>query len=117
MQAITEKNGNVTFVLDGDDAEMLSRFHDQARNNLDHEVLASMLDHFGFAGNAQFMPIMPADVGALTDAPMFTDGLDITDAGHSNVTGAVWWYPGYELKSFSQILQDEGKVTFTKAIH
>lgn len=117
MQVVQEKNGNVTFVLDADDADTVAMFRDQAQCNMDHEVLASMLDHFGFMGNATYLPIMPADIGALTDAPMFTSELDIADDGKRSVTGDVWWYPGYELKDFSQLLLTEGKVTFSKAIH
>lgn len=113
MQAIKESNGNVTFVTEGDDAAMLERFESQAQRNVDHEVLASMLDYFGFLGNAVHMPIMPADVGALTDAPMFTDKLDLLDDGKSDVTGQVWWYPDYQVKSFSEVLRNEGRVTFT----
>jgi hypothetical protein len=113
MQAIKESNGNVTFVLEGDDAEMVERFEAQAQRNVDHEVLASLLDYFGFLGNAVYMPIMPADVGALTDAPMFTDELNHLDDGKPDVTGQVWWYPNYQVKSFSEVLRTEGRVTFT----
>jgi hypothetical protein len=115
MQAIKEANGNVTFVLEQFDAEMVERFERQAQRNLDHEVLASLLDYFGFLGNARFMPIMPEDIGALTGAPMFTNELTYTDNGKPEVTGDVWWYPGYEMLNFSEILRTEGKVTFTKA--
>ncbi|MBU9199861.1 hypothetical protein KTD31_00410 [Burkholderia multivorans] len=112
MQAIKESNGNVTFVLEGDDAEMVERFEAQAQRNVDHEVLASLLDHFGFLGNAVYMPIMPEDVGGLTDAPMFTDELEVLDDGTKNVTGKVWWYPNYQVKLFSEVLRTDGRVTF-----
>jgi hypothetical protein len=115
MQAIKEANGNVTFVLEPFDAEMVELFEGQARVNLDHEVLANLLDHFGFLGNARYMPIMPVDVDALTDAPMFTNELGYTENGSPDVTGEIWWYPGYELRSFSEILRTDGRVTFTKA--
>ncbi|KVP16858.1 hypothetical protein [Burkholderia ubonensis] len=117
MQAIKEANGNVTFILEGDDAEMLVDFQRQAQRNIDHEVLASMLDHFGFLGNAQYMPIMPENIGALTDAPMFSDEVMYLDDGSIKVTGDVWWYPAYEVEYFARKLRTEGKVTFTKATH
>ncbi|WP_060192272.1 hypothetical protein [Burkholderia ubonensis] len=117
MQAIVEENGNVSFILEGDDAEMLDRFEGQAQRNLDHEVLFNMLDHFGFLGNAKYLPILPEHIGALTDAPMFTDELEVSDAGEHEVKGAVWYYPDYQVKLFSQVLQTEGKVTFRKVIH
>lgn len=117
MLAIQESNGNVTFMLEDDDGEMLDRFQDQAQRNVDHEVLYSMLDHFGFLGNAKYLPIMPEDIGALTDAPMFTDDLEVSDAGAHEVKGSVWYYPDYQLKFFSEVLQTEGKVTFRKVTH
>lgn len=117
MLAIQETNGNVTFMLEGDDAELLERFQDQAQRNLDHEVLYSMLDHFGFLGNAKYLPIRPEHIGALTDAPMFTDDLEVSDSGEHDVKGAVWYYPDYQVKLFSQVLQTEGKVTFRKVTH
>ena len=117
MQAIQEANGNVTFMLGGDDAEMLDRFQDNAQRNYDHEVLYSMLDYFGYLGNAKYLPIMPEHIGALTDAPMFTDELEVSDAGVHDVKGAVWYYPDYQVKAFSEVLQTEGKVTFRKVTH
>jgi hypothetical protein len=117
MHAVQESNGNVTFVLDADDADLVERFRDQSHCNVDHGVLASMLDHFGFLGNATYMPIMPIDIGALTDAPMFTNERDVLDDGAVSVTGDVWYYPAYEFRDFSEILVTEGKVTFKKVLH
>lgn len=117
MQAITENNGNVTFVLEHDDGEMLECFEQQPSRNMDHHVLACMLDYFGFLGNARYMPIMPEDIGAMTDAPMFTNDLVYTDAGKTDVTGEIYYYPAYELKNFSEVLRTKGRVTFTKVTH
>lgn len=114
MQAVQEKNGNVTFILEGDDAEMLERFGAQAQRNIDHGVLSSMLDHFGFLGNATYLPIMPVDVGALTDAPMFTNELIVHDDGKRDVKGDVWFYADYQLAYFADVLAADGRVTFTK---
>lgn len=117
MQVIQENNGNVTFVLEGDDADQIDRFCDQAQRNLDHEVLSSILDYFGLIGNAQYLPVMPEHVGALTDAPMFTDEVVYQEDGTCQACGTVWWYPGYEGDFFANTLRATGKVTFTKALH
>lgn len=115
MQAIKEANGNVTFRLEGDDGEQLKSFQAQVQKNRDHDVLSSMLDYFGFMGNAQYIPILPEDIGALTDAPMFTDELQLQDDGSRDVVGAVWWYPAYETRDFGEELLTAGQVTFTLA--
>lgn len=115
MQVIRETNGNVTFVLEDGDGELLEQFQRQARHNLDHEVLASMLDHFGFSGNAQYIPILPEDIGALTDAPMFSDEVEYLEDGSKNVTGSVWWFPAYSVEYFARVLRTQGQVTFSKA--
>jgi hypothetical protein len=117
MHTVQELNGNVTFVLDADDADLVERFRGHEYSNIDHGVLASLLDHFGFQGNAIYMPILPENVGALTDAPMFTNEMDVRDDGSVSVTGDIWYYPAYEMRDFSEILMTEGKVTFKKVLH
>lgn len=115
MHVIREPNGNVTFVLEDGDDELLEQFQRQAQRNIDHEVLASMLDHFGFIGNAQYLPILPEDIGALTDAPMFSDEVEYLEDGRKRVTGNVWWFPAYSVEYFARVLRTQGKVTFNKA--
>ena len=44
---------------------------------------------------------LPEEVGALTDAPIFSD-----------FAGAVWWYPGYMVLDPWGELKNQGRVTF-----
>ena len=113
MNHVHETNGNVTFVTEPGDAEMLEQLISQYDN--EHSFLFGMLDYFGYIGNAGFRQINPEDVGALTDAPMFTNDLEYEEDGSKKVLGTVWWYPGYEGSSFAQSLLEKGRVTFTNA--
>ncbi len=49
--------------------------------------------------------VNPADIGALTEAPIITDD-DRLDY--------VYWYPQYETKDPLEVLAEEGKVVFTR---
>lgn len=51
----------------------------------------------------------------MTDAPIITDNLTIEDDGTPVVNGNVWWFPGYEVKSFAEELIEKGSITFTAA--
>lgn len=113
MRYTNEKNGNLTFHLEEADRYDLEALRD--RTGDEHTQIAEILDQFGYSGNGVFMPISPEDIAALTDAPMFTDELDIKDNGDRVVKGKVWWYPGYETTSFLEVLLTKGSVTFTAA--
>lgn len=115
MNILPEKNGDLTFELEPGDAEAVESLRRQARVNLDHEVLAGLLDHFGFSGNGRYLPISPADIRALTDAPMFSNRVLVDDAGHRQVVGDVWFFPAYEAEFFARTLVTTGRVRFTKA--
>lgn len=117
MNIQKEASGKVTFVLEADEKDTLERFQEQAQVNVDHEVLANILDHFGFSGNAVFIPVMPADVGALTDAPMFTDRLEHCEDGTVGEVGNIWYFGRYQLASFCQELLEKGRVTFDRVLH
>ena len=114
MQRIVETNGNVTFVMEGNDRESLEMAKDRV-GAVDHEFLSDMLDIMGFSGNNIYMPIKPEDVGAITDAPMFTDELSYDYDGMKDVEGDVWWFPNYQVESFADTLFQSGRVTFQKA--
>ncbi|MFY2597413.1 hypothetical protein ACOTHJ_15385 [Achromobacter xylosoxidans] len=115
MQLNFEANGALTFVLETGDRDDIENLIDQAErcaNNIDHSVLSSMLDFYGYIGNGVLRPIQASSVGALTDAPMFSDDVDIEDDGKEKVRGRVWWFPDYAVKSFAHDLMDKGSVTF-----
>src|SRR5690606_16942814 len=103
-----------TFVLSEEDKDQIRQFQEQARENVDHEVLAGILDYFGLLGNGQYMPIHASDIGALTDSPLLTNGVEHTDDDGVVVWGDIWYFPNYMCESFSDTLLSKGKVTFQK---
>ncbi|WP_341744659.1 hypothetical protein [Azonexus hydrophilus] len=114
MHHIIEPNGNLTLVVDDDDCCEFLDIRDNTRGS-DHGFLADLLEAFGFSTNARLFPVMPQQVGALTDAPMLTDDLEYEEGGEVTVRGRLWWFPAYELKSISDIMSRSGRVTFTLA--
>lgn len=107
--------GNLTFILEGNEAgEIAELMHDE-KHHLDHGVLAAMLERFGFSTNGRYMPIMPEDVSALTDSPMFSNDVEYLEDGTRKVVGDIWWFPSYEVEYFAGVLCRQGQVTFTRA--
>lgn len=113
MDFITEPNGNITFKV-GDSREDLFALKSRVGAD-DVSFLAEMIDMAGWLGNGVFTPIRPDDVGALTDAPMFSDAVEYSDLGAINVVGKVWWFPNYQVEDFANTLLEEGQVTFILA--
>lgn len=113
MYHTLNSNGSLTLHLDSDDQDTVETILDRTRN--DHEMLTTLLDDTGYLGNAILIPIQPSNVAALTDAPMFSDDVDVEEDGTVLVKGNVWWYPQYELSSFMEVLKSTGQVTFTAA--
>lgn len=61
------------------------------------------------------MWVAPEDIGALTSAPILSDGT-VKDNGDLDIEGAhVWWYPNYALRSPLRELIETGKTIFTAA--
>lgn len=58
--------------------------------------------HFIRTHLSQYQPIKPEDCGALTDAPLVTDGK------------SVWGYMDYQVKSFIEELLDGKTITWQK---
>jgi hypothetical protein len=114
MQHIFETNGNLTFLVENSQ-EDLQTIKDRVGGD-DVAFLVEMLDTFGYAGNGVLSAIRPVDVGALTDAPMLSDGVALRDSGETDVTGKVWWFPNYQVEDFATTLLEKGRVTFTLAL-
>lgn len=118
MQFQQSNFGHGTLSLEPGDHAILTDILDaweSREGGTDHVLLAETLEQFGYSTNGKLYPIMPVDVGGLTDAPMFTDDLEYLDDGSPNVRGKVWWYPQYESTSFMAQLLEKGQVTFTLA--
>lgn len=61
--------------------------------------------------------VEPEWIGALTDAPIFTDALDYPDHGDPQLfpESRVWWFPSYAVIDPWQELADNGFVRFDAA--
>lgn len=113
MRFLVEANGNVTFF--GDESQEALKDLLERHKGDDVSFLSDMLELGGYSTNGGFTPIRPENVGALTDAPMFAENVDIADNGDVEVSGKVWWYPDYQILNFAAELVSKGKVTFTAA--
>lgn len=81
----------------------------------DHGFLADLLEYTGWGPNGHLDQVAPEDIGALTNAPILTDDLEVDDQGVKTVRGRVWWFPNYQIESFAETLIKTGKVTFQLA--
>lgn len=107
-------SGNLEITCEAADKEDLQDLLDRCTHR-DHGFLADLLEHTGWSGNGKLYQVQPEWVAALTDAPILTDDLTYPeDSGMPEVTGTVWWYPDYMVKSFAEELISAGRVTFTK---
>jgi hypothetical protein len=61
--------------------------------------------------------VEPEWIGALTDAPILSDGLNYPDDGGPAVVpgSSVWWFPDYMVRDPWEELAREGRVVFTLA--
>lgn len=108
-------NGNLTLTMDPGEREDLQDLLDRTSHR-DHGFLADLMEHAGWTGNGRLWQVYPEHIpGALTDAPIISDEVVIEDDGRVNVVGRVWWFPGYEMRSFAEELLEKGAVTFTLA--
>ncbi|MCZ2113085.1 MAG: hypothetical protein LC131_04525 [Anaerolineae bacterium] len=78
----------------------------------DHGFLADLLEYTGRGPNGHLDQVAPEDIGALTDAPILTDDLEVDDQGVKTIHGRVWWFPNYQIESFAETLIKTGNVTF-----
>lgn len=114
MNIIIEPNGNLTFIADSSLASLTDML--ATHNDNDLTFLADMLESEGYSTNGSYTTINPEDVAALTDAPMFSDEVNVADDGTVEVIGSVWWFPNYMVENFAKTLVETGRVTFTKAL-
>lgn len=112
MQSVLP-NGDLKFNLTGDDlayaqCEVASgRFRDVGDLVCDYDMTA----------NGELYIVLPEWIGALTDAPIFSDELDYCggDSDRVRSVGRVWWFPDYQILDPMQILLDTGEVIFARA--
>jgi hypothetical protein len=102
----TDKNKNLHIVLNKDIENL-----DEDFSNINSDDALEMLleDHFcnGFEW------VKPEDIGALTDAPIFSDDALYDDQGNLIECGHVWWYPDYQIFDPVAELFKNGEIVFT----
>ncbi len=59
--------------------------------------------------------VQPEDIGALTDAPILAEVLEVDEDGKPVEIARVWWFPQYELRNPWEDLARTGRVEFTEA--
>lgn len=112
MKMFTNPNASLSLVADQDEIELLQEIKERVEGN-DHLFLAEMLDRTGLSPNGRLYSVLPDQIGAITEAPILTDELEIDEAGKVVRLGRVWWFPQYMLKDFAQQLIDTGSVIFS----
>ena len=104
-------NGDLKFTLTGDDLAYVEcevaagRFRD----------IGDLVCDYDMTANGELYSVLPEWIGALTDAPIFTDELGYCggDSDRCRYTGRLWWFPDYQILNELQILIDTGEVIFT----
>ncbi|KWU26321.1 hypothetical protein [Burkholderia cenocepacia] len=107
-------SGNLALIMDPVDADEVAELLRNA-THLDHGFLGDLLEYARWPGNGLLYQVSPESIGALTDAPILTDELVLTDAGDAVVEGKVWWYEPYQVSSFAEVLLRDGRVVFQHA--
>jgi hypothetical protein len=106
MKTTTLPNGNLELSLEeSDDKEDI----------LEHCRGYNWVNLFEYEFCNGWLAVQPEWIGALTDAPILTDGFMYIDDVTPNITGRVWWYPNYMVSDPAEVLCEEGKVVFTLA--
>lgn len=101
-------NGNLEFSLEpGDDKEEILSWPES-------EADFRLLEACNLIGNG-WDPVAPEWIGALTSAPIISDGATCDDDGTWTVEGRVWWFPNYTVESPYETLCRKGRVEFTFA--
>jgi hypothetical protein len=116
------QNGNLLLELEPEDKEEVAELYEKATHK-DHGFLADLLEYTGWSANGHLYQVPPEAIGALTEAPILTDDSRYIypddpqsgDEPQGEADGRIWWFPGYEGRSFGEELLRDGQVIFTYA--
>lgn len=115
MKQLITEHGNLRIEIEDRADRRWIRDTLQSRGGNDKAFLDDMLEHTGWLGNAVLTQIAPEQVGALTDSPILTNEVCYDDNGDVTHIGDVYWYPGYQMHHFGEVLRKQGFVTFMRA--
>lgn len=74
------------------------------------EALSTLIEVARSGYNYEF--VMPEQINALTDAPIFAEDMTIEDNGACTFHGKVWWLANYALVNEIEELVEKGEVEF-----
>lgn len=112
----TDENKNLVIVLNQenlDEAKEVMILDEEGINvsivNPDYALMILVEDHLENGLDW----IKPEEIGALTDAPIFSDSASYDDEGELIDCKYVWWFPDYQIKDPVKELLENSKVVFT----
>lgn len=104
-------NGNLKIELTKEGREEIEHYYNCHPEMNDYDILFELIEHQLCNG---WTWLNPEDVGALTDAPILSDGASYNDDGVMIVYGGVWWYPNYQVVDLAKELEKSGYLIFDK---
>lgn len=105
----TQTNGNLHITLLPEAREDVQEIASQQLTS-DNKLAEVIEWHIGNGWSF----VDPADIGALTEAPILSEDIDYDDHGNVQHVGAVYWYSEYEVKDPVAQLIENGFVDFTR---
>lgn len=84
---------------------------DRLLKERDDNALCILIDDI--RGNSEWDMVDPEDIGAMTLAPIISDGVMYPDSGARVVFGRVWWFPNYAVENLIETLHEKGHVVLT----
>lgn len=104
-----DATGGLVFTLD--EAERAEWREMQTESERCYDIV-DVFAESGLSGNCDLDTVRPEQIGALTDAPIFADGIEHDPDGTLGAVGNVWWFPDYQVLDPLEVLLEKGSVRF-----
>lgn len=83
----------------------------ESQTQTDEDIFLSLIESQLCNG---YHTVLPEHIGALTDSIILANGIvDLDTSAEAEID--VWWFPDYQVKSYTEDLLNNGEVTFTNA--
>lgn len=112
MEFSIDEHGHLIFTLD---AEAREELKEKMSEDFFYADIEDIFHNSDLSGNCDLDTLRPEQVGALTDSPIFAEGIEHDPDGVIGRTENVWWYPNYQIENPAEILINTGEVMFTAA--